>query len=164
MKRIAILGSTGSIGRSTLSVAEAYPDRFEIVTLAACSNLDPAFEQACRWHPRVISLAAEADAGVLRSRLKKEGLSEIEVVHGGAGAVRVATHPDVDFVVSAIVGVAGLEATYEAVRAGKGVGLANKECLVAAGELITAEARRPGKTPPPIHSWPKPIPQNLPTA
>src|SRR5260370_35233029 len=107
MKRIAILGSTGSIGRSTLSVAEAYPDRFEIVTLAAGSNLDAAFEQACRWHPRVISLAAEADAGVLRSRLKKEGLSEIEVVHGGAAAVRVATHPDFAFGVCAIVGVPG---------------------------------------------------------
>ncbi len=64
------------------------------------------------------------------------------MVHGAAGTVRVATHPDVDFVVSAIVGVAGLEATYEAVRAGKAIGLANKECLVAAGELITAEARK----------------------
>src|SRR6202048_5605376 len=105
MKRIAILGSTGSIGRSTLSVAEAYPDRFEIVTLAAGRNLDAAFEQACRWHPRVISMAAEADADALSSRLKKEGLSGIEVVHGAAGTVRVATHPDVDFVVSAIVGV-----------------------------------------------------------
>jgi 1-deoxy-D-xylulose-5-phosphate reductoisomerase len=152
MKRIAILGSTGSIGRSTLSVAEAYPDRFKIVALAAGSNLDAAFEQACRWHPRVISTAAEADADALRSRLKKEGLGEIEVVHGAAGAVRVATHPDVDFVVSAIVGVAGLEATYEAVRAGKIVGLANKECLVAAGELITAEARRQGKPLLPIDS------------
>jgi 1-deoxy-D-xylulose-5-phosphate reductoisomerase len=100
----------------------------------------------------VISIAAEADADALRSRLKKEGLSEIEVVHGGAGAVRVATHRDVDFVVSAIVGVAGLEATYEAVRAGKIVGLANKECLVAAGELITAEARRQGKPLLPIDS------------
>jgi 1-deoxy-D-xylulose-5-phosphate reductoisomerase len=152
MKRIAILGSTGSIGRSTLSVAETYPDQFEIVTLATGSNLDAAFEQACRWHPRVVSIAAEADADALRSRLKKEGLSEIEVVHGGGGAVRVATHPDVDFVVSAIVGVAGLEATYEAVRAGKIVGLANKECLVAAGELITAEARRQGKPLLPIDS------------
>jgi 1-deoxy-D-xylulose-5-phosphate reductoisomerase len=152
MKRIAILGSTGSIGRSTLSVAEAYPDRFEIVTLAAGRNLDAAFEQACRWHPRVISMAAEADADALSSRLKKEGLSGIEVVHGAAGTVRVATHPDVDFVVSAIVGVAGLEATYEAVRAGKIVGLANKECLVAAGELITAEARRQGKPLLPIDS------------
>ena len=140
MKRIAILGSTGSIGRSTLSVAESYPDRFQIVTLAAGSNLDSAFEQAKRWKPRVISVAAETDAETLRTRLKKDGLSEIEVVHGAAGTVRVATHPEVDFVVSAIVGVAGLEATCEAVRAGKTLGLANKECLVAAGELITAEA------------------------
>ena len=141
-KRIAILGSTGSIGRSTLSVAESYPERFQIVTLAAGSNLEAAFEQALRWKPRVISMAAEADAEALRSRLKKESLGEIEVVHGAAGTVRVATHGDVDFVVSAIVGVAGLEATYEAVRAGKTLGLANKECLVAAGELITTEARK----------------------
>ena len=152
MRRIAILGSTGSIGRSTLSVAESYPDRFQIVTLAAGSNLDAAFEQAQRWRPRVISMAAETDAGTLRARLRKEGLGEIEVVHGAAGTVRVATHLDVDFVVSAIVGVAGLEATYEAVRAGKIVGLANKECLVAAGELITAEARKQGKPLLPIDS------------
>ena len=142
MKRIAILGSTGSIGRSTLSVAESYPDRFQIVTLAAGRNLESAFEQARRWKPRVLSMASERDADQLRSRLKSEGLAEIEVVHGAAGTVRVATHSDVDFVVSAIVGVAGLEATYEAVRAGKTLGLANKECLVVAGELITAEARR----------------------
>jgi 1-deoxy-D-xylulose-5-phosphate reductoisomerase len=152
MKRIAILGSTGSIGRSTLSVAESYPDRFQVVTLAAGSNLEAAFEQARRWRPRVISMAAEGDADILRARLKKEGLSEIEVVHGAAGAICVATHPEVDFVVSAIVGVAGLEATYEAVRAGKVLGLANKECLVAAGELITAEARKQGKPLLPIDS------------
>src|SRR5450755_711298 len=152
MKRIAILGSTGSIGRSTLSVAESYPDRFQIVTLAAGSNLEAAFEQAQRWRPRVISMAVEADADVLRSRLKQEGLGESEVVNGAAGTVRVATHAEVDFVVSAIVGVAGLEATYEAVRAGKVLGLANKECLVAAGELITAEARRQGKPLLPIDS------------
>jgi len=152
MKRIAILGSTGSIGRSTLSVAESYPERFQIVALAAGSNLKAAFEQALRWRPHVVSMAAEADAVALRSRLKSEGLGEIEVVHGAAGTVRVATHAEVDFVVSAIVGVAGLEATYEAVRAGKILGLANKECLVAAGELITAEARRQGKPLLPIDS------------
>src|SRR5580658_3352252 len=152
MKRIAILGSTGSIGCSTLSVAESYPDRFQIVALAAGSNLEAAFEQALLWKPKVISMAAEADADALHARLKKNGLGGIEVVHGAAGAVRVATHPEVDFVVSAIVGVAGLEATYEAVRAGKVVGLANKECLVAAGELITAEARTQGKPLLPIDS------------
>jgi 1-deoxy-D-xylulose-5-phosphate reductoisomerase len=142
MKRIAILGSTGSIGRSTLSVAESYPERFQIVTLAAGSNVDAAFEQACQWKPRVISMASEPDADALRARLKRAGHGDVEVVYGAAGTVRVATHAEVDFVVSAIVGVAGLEATYEAVRAGKTLGLANKECLVAAGELITAEARQ----------------------
>jgi 1-deoxy-D-xylulose-5-phosphate reductoisomerase len=152
MKRIAILGSTGSIGRSTLSVAESYPGRFQIVGLAAGANLEAAFEQARRWRPRVISMAVEPDADVLRARLKQAGLSEIEVVCGAAGTVKVATHPEADFVVSAIVGVAGLEATYEAVKAGKTVGVANKECLVAAGELITAEARRQGKPLLPIDS------------
>jgi 1-deoxy-D-xylulose-5-phosphate reductoisomerase len=152
MKRIAILGSTGSIGRSTLSVAESYPHRFEIATLAAGANLDAAFEQARRWHPRVISMAAATDSDTLRARLQQEGLGRIEVVHGAAGTVRVATHAEVDFVVSAIVGVAGLEATYEAVRAGKTLGLANKECLVAAGELITAEARKRGVMLLPIDS------------
>jgi len=152
MRRIAILGSTGSIGRSTLSVAESYPERFQIVALAAGNNLDTAFEQAKRWRPRVVSIAKAADADILRSRLKEEGLTEIEVVDGAAGTVRVATHPEVGFVVSAIVGVAGLEATYEAVRAGKTLGLANKECLVAAGELITAEARKQGKPLLPIDS------------
>ncbi|MFZ0733606.1 MAG: 1-deoxy-D-xylulose-5-phosphate reductoisomerase [Candidatus Sulfotelmatobacter sp.] len=152
MKRIAILGSTGSIGRSTLRVAESYPERFQIATLAAGSNLEAAFEQARRWRPRVISMAAEKDADSLRSRLKQEGRGDIEVVQGAAGTVRVATHPEVDFVVSAIVGVAGLEATYEAVCAGKTLGLANKECLVAAGELITAEARKRGVALLPIDS------------
>ena len=88
MKRIAILGSTGSIGRSTLSVAESYPDRFQIVALAAGANLEAAFEQARRWHPKLVSMAAEPDADVLRARLKQAGLSEIEVVHGAAGRGR----------------------------------------------------------------------------
>jgi len=152
MKRIAILGSTGSIGRSTLSVVESYPQRFQVVTLAAGNNAELAFEQAVRWKPRVMSLADEASAQALQARLRQAGLSEIEVVDGAAGTVRVATHPEVDFVVSAIVGVSGLEATYEAVRAGKTVGLANKECLVVAGELITAEARKQGKPLLPIDS------------
>ncbi len=152
MKRIAILGSTGSIGRSTLSVVESYPQRFQIVSLAAGRNLEAALEQAKKWKPRVISVAEEAAAQKLQQQLASAGLTNIEVVHGSAGTVRVATHPEVDFVVSAIVGVAGLEATYEAVRAGKSVGLANKESLVAAGELLTAEARRQGKPLLPIDS------------
>jgi 1-deoxy-D-xylulose-5-phosphate reductoisomerase len=152
MKRISILGSTGSIGRSTLSVAESYPDRFQVVALAAGGNLETAFEQARCWRPRMLSIATESDADILRARLKQAGINEIEVVYGPRGAVSVATHPDSDFVVSAIVGVAGLEATYEAVKAAKTVGIANKECLVAAGELITAEARKQGKPLLPIDS------------
>src|SRR5438067_3976614 len=152
MKRIAVLGSTGSIGRSTLSVVESYPDRFKVVSLAAGKNVEAALEQAKRWRPRVVSLSSERDADQLRNQLKAAGLRQIDVVHGPSGTVSVATHRDADFVVSAIVGVAGLEATYEAVRAGKTVGLANKECLVAAGELITAEARRQGKPLLPIDS------------
>ncbi len=152
MKRIAILGSTGSIGRSTLSVVESFPDRFQVITLAAGRNFDLAFEQAQRWRPQIISVASESDANTLKSKLKSVGISNVEVESGPTGTFRVATHPDADFVVSAIVGVVGLEATYGAVRAGKTVGLANKECLVAAGELITAEARRQGKPLLPIDS------------
>jgi len=167
MKRLAILGSTGSIGRSTLSIVDAYPDRFQVSTLAAGHNLEALYEQALRYKPRVVSVASESDAQALRANLRAAGLTStdpaqssaiqsnpnaIEVLHGSEGAIRVSTHPEVDFVVSAIVGVAGLEATYEAVRAGKSVGLANKECLVVAGELITAEARRQNKPLLPIDS------------
>lgn len=152
MKRIAILGSTGSIGASSLSICESYSDRFQVVTMAAGNNLEAAFAQCQRWKPMVMSLATTEKAAELKAKLEQAGLKSIEVVHGAAGTVRVATHPEVDFVVSAIVGVAGLEATYEAVKAGKSVGLANKECLVAAGELITAEARKQGKPLLPIDS------------
>ena len=141
MKRIAILGSTGSIGKSTLSILATYPERFAVASLAAGRNVDTAYEQCLRWRPRVVSLATEELAADLARRLRKEGVAGIEVVWGDEGAVRVATLPEVDFVVSAIVGVAGLEATYAAVQAGKTIGLANKEAMVAAGEILTAAAR-----------------------
>src|ERR1035438_4313691 len=153
MKRIAILGSTGSIGKSTLKIVEAFPDRFSVVSLAAGGNVELAFEQARRWHPKIVSMASAESASHLHDKLKKVGLGHaMEVVHGSPGTVKVATHPDADFVVSAIVGVAGLEATYEAVKAGKTVGVANKECLVTAGDLIVAEAHRQGKPLLPIDS------------
>jgi 1-deoxy-D-xylulose-5-phosphate reductoisomerase len=142
VKKLAILGSTGSIGHSTLSICESFPDRYKVVSLAAGGNTDIAYEQCVRWRPRLISLATEELAAALASRLKQAGITGIEVVHGTAGSVQVATLPEVDFVVSAIVGVAGLEATYAAVCAGKTIGLANKECLVAAGELIIAAAKQ----------------------
>ncbi len=154
MKRIAILGSTGSIGKSTLSIVESFPDRFSVVSMAAGNNVDLAFEQGAalasadirRWPLPKLPIN-------LQDNQKKAGLNNaIQVTHGSAGTVKVSTHPDADFVVSAIVGVAGLEATYEAVKAGKSVGLANKECLVAAGDLITVEARKQGKPLLPIDS------------
>jgi 1-deoxy-D-xylulose-5-phosphate reductoisomerase len=142
MKRIAILGSTGSIGCSTLKVVESYPERFSVVSLAAGKNVEAALEQAIRWKPKIVSVADEKDAEKLERSLKDKGLGDIQVVHGPVGIVEVATHHEADFVVSAIVGVAGLEATYEAVKLGIPIGLANKECMVAAGEIITAEARK----------------------
>jgi 1-deoxy-D-xylulose-5-phosphate reductoisomerase len=142
VKKLAILGSTGSIGQSTLSICESFPDRYEVVSLAAGRNLDEAFAQCLRWQPKVVSMATEELASELIERVREAGLNEIDVVYGSAGTVRVATLPEVNFVVSAIVGVAGLEATYAAVSAGKTIGLANKECLVAAGELILKAAHQ----------------------
>jgi 1-deoxy-D-xylulose-5-phosphate reductoisomerase len=141
VKKIALLGSTGSIGQSTLSLCESHPKLFHPVALAAGSNLEEALKQCVRWRPKIASIATEELATQLEAGLKAAGVTGVEVVYGTAGTVRVATLPEADFVVSAIVGVAGLEATYAAVLSGKSVGLANKECLVAAGDLILAAAR-----------------------
>lgn len=142
MKKLAILGSTGSIGTSTLSIVESFPDRYSVVSLGAGRNINAVFAQCVRWHPRVVSVATEELAAELSRRLRADDRAGIEVVWGSSGATYAATLAEVDFVVSAIVGVAGLEATYAAVCAGKTIGLANKECLVAAGELIIAAARK----------------------
>ena len=142
MKRLAILGSTGSIGRSTLSIVEQFPERYSVAALAAGRNLDEAFAQAVRWRPRLVSMATEELAAQLAAQLSRAGVTGIETVHGTQGTVACSTHPDADFVVSAIVGVAGLEATHAAILAGKPVGLANKECMVAAGEILTRAARQ----------------------
>jgi 1-deoxy-D-xylulose-5-phosphate reductoisomerase len=152
IKQIAILGSTGSIGCSTLKIVESYPERFAVAALAAGSNLELAFKQTLRWRPKLLSVAHEDAAEGLRKRLRDAGASETEVVWGTAGTVAVATHSEVDFVVSAIVGVAGMEATYAALKVGKAIGLANKECMVAAGELFISEAQRQGKPLLPIDS------------
>ena len=141
MKRLAILGSTGSIGQSTLSIVEQFPDRYQVASLAAGRNLDEAFAQTVRWRPKVVSLATEELSAELAARLESAGVTGTEVVYGTEGTIACATLPEADFVVSAIVGVAGLEATHAAIMAGKPVGLANKECMVAAGEILTRAAR-----------------------
>jgi 1-deoxy-D-xylulose-5-phosphate reductoisomerase len=142
VKKLAILGSTGSIGNSTLSIVDSFPDRYEVVSLVAGRNTEAAFAQCLRWKPKTISVATEDVAVELWAMLREAGHTQIEVLWGTPGSIHAATLPEVDFVVSAIVGVAGLEATYAAVCAGKTIGLANKECLVAAGELIIAAARK----------------------
>jgi 1-deoxy-D-xylulose-5-phosphate reductoisomerase len=152
LKRLAILGSTGSIGQSTLSIVEQFPDRYEVASLAAGRNLDEAFAQVVRWRPQVVSMATEELADALALSLREAGVTGVEVVHGSEGTVACATLPEADFVVSAIVGVAGLEATHAAILAGKPVGLANKECMVAAGEILTAAARERGVPILPIDS------------
>jgi 1-deoxy-D-xylulose-5-phosphate reductoisomerase len=141
LKRLAILGSTGSIGQSTLSIVEQFPERYSVTALAAGRNVDEAFAQVSRWRPRVVSMGTEELAGRLAARMREAGISGVDVVHGTEGTVVCAVHAEADFVVSAIVGVAGLEATHAAILAGKPVGLANKECMVAAGEILTAAAR-----------------------
>lgn len=112
-----------------------------MASLAAGRNVDEAFAQVARWRPKVVSLATAELTSQLAARLKQAGVNGVEVVHGVEGTVACSTLPDADFVVSAIVGVAGLEATHAAILAGKPVGLANKECMVAAGEILTAAAR-----------------------
>jgi 1-deoxy-D-xylulose-5-phosphate reductoisomerase len=147
MKRIAILGSTGSIGRQCLKVVDSLPGRFEVVALAAGSNAKLVAEQVARHHPKVVSMGTEASASELRIALKQtkggsSGFPLPEILFGAQGIECVATHPDSDTVVSATVGVVGLPATYKAIERGKNIALANKEVLVAAGELVMAAVAR----------------------
>ena len=149
MKRLAILGSTGSIGTHTLDVVRAHPDEFEVTALAAGANLDLLERQARQFSPRLVSVASEAGAQELRRRL---GAGRTEVVWGTDGLVEAASNGRADTVVSAIVGAAGLLPTMAAVRAGKAVALANKESLVMAGGLVMAAARAAGRRILPVDS------------
>ncbi len=153
MKSLAILGSTGSIGRQCLSVVEALSERFGVVALAAGSNVEELAGQIARHHPRVVSVADAAKADDLARRLREQGIAPLpEIHHGREGMLAVGTHPEADMVVSAAVGVVGLEATYDAVKLGKVVALSNKEVLVAAGELVIAAAKKAGRELLPVDS------------
>jgi 1-deoxy-D-xylulose-5-phosphate reductoisomerase len=138
MKRLAILGSTGSIGTHTLDVVASRPDQFEVTALAAGNNVELLQEQVRRFRPRFVAVAGEAAARTLARRLGSDG---VEVGWGTDGVCRAGADTGADMVVSAIVGGAGLVPTMAALRAGKALALANKETLVMAGELVTAEAR-----------------------
>lgn len=153
MKSLAILGSTGSIGRQTLNVVESLSDQFKIVALAAGNNLDELVSQIERHHPEVVSVADDERADELARRLRDKNLHSVpEIHHGREGMRAVATHPRADMVLSAAVGVVGLEATYEAVKLGRTVALSNKEVLVAAGELVMAAAAKSGRELLPVDS------------
>ena len=157
MKRIAILGSTGSIGRQCLSVVDSLPGRFEVVALAAGSNVRLVASQIARHRPKVVSVATEGDAAELRAALNagrssRETDSNPEILFGSEGIERVATHPEAETVVSAAVGVVGLPATYKAIEHGKNIALANKEVLVAAGEVVMAAVARHGVSLLPVDS------------
>src|SRR5713101_239302 len=139
VKQLAILGSTGSIGRQCLSVVEALPGRFSVVALAAGGNLEELIGQIERHRPEVVSVGDAHRADELSRMLREKGIERFpEIHHGREGILAVGTHPKADIVVSAAVGVVGLEATFEAVKLGKTVALSNKEVLVAAGELVMA--------------------------
>lgn len=139
MKKISILGSTGSIGVNTLDVIARHPDKFEVWALAAGSNVAVLAEQVKKFNPQVVSLFDTTKIPELREKLNGY---KVELVAGEAGSVQVATLPEVDLVVSGVVGCAGLVPTYAAVQAGKTVALANKEALVVAGALMLGACTR----------------------
>ncbi len=142
MKRIAILGSTGSIGRQCLSVVESLPGRFAIVALAAGGNIAELAGQIARHRPQLVSVADAQCADELATRLRSDGIQRLpEIQDSASGIVAVATHPEAEIVVSAAVGVVGLPATYAAICAGKQIALSNKEVLVAAGEVVMKAVR-----------------------
>ena len=142
MKRLAILGSTGSIGQSTLAVVAEHPGEFAVTGLAAGGNVNLLAEQIRQFHPTLVSVQSETAAAQLRELVAREGSPEI--LWGPAGARQVAVAPGVDLVVSAMVGAVGLEPTLAAIQAGIPVALANKETLVAAGSLVMATAQAKG--------------------
>jgi 1-deoxy-D-xylulose-5-phosphate reductoisomerase len=145
VKKIAILGSTGSIGRQCLDVVQSLPGRFAVVALAAGANLEQVAAQVRQHRPQLVSVVDADRAGQLAARLRGEGHQPLpEIQHGREGLLSVATHPEAEIVVSAAVGVVGLEATYAAVCKGKRVALSNKEVLVAAGELVMTAAQKAG--------------------
>ena len=146
---MAVLGSTGSIGTHTLDVVAAHPDQFAIAALAAGNNVDLLEQQVRRFRPRFVAVAGEAAAKTLARRLDA---AAVEVAWGTDGLSRAAADTDADMVVSAIVGGAGLVPTMAALRAGKALALANKETLVMAGALVTAEARAHGTRILPVDS------------
>jgi 1-deoxy-D-xylulose-5-phosphate reductoisomerase len=153
MKNIAILGSTGSIGRSALAVVAAHPDRLRVVALAAGENVSRFVEQVEQFHPDTIALATADAAAAARTELQRRGTRTMaRALSGPDGLLAAATHPDVDVVLFASSGTAALDAVLAAIEAGKTIAIANKEVLVMAGALVMEAARRKGVAVLPVDS------------
>lgn len=157
-KKIAILGSTGSVGMSTLRVVEQFPEEIEVVGLAVHRNIDRLETQIRKFRPQVVSVADEKQGKELRKRCMD---INVDILVGERGVVQVATHPDVELVLSAIVGFAGLIPTHHAVLANKHIALANKETLIVAGNLIIPEIQKRGLALLPVDSEHNAIFQSL---
>lgn len=148
MKYLSILGSTGSIGQSTLKVVREHPDKFKVMALAAGHNIKEIISQVKEFRPRYISVATKEGAQEVASIVGSGAV----ISYGEESLLEAAAHPDVTYVVSAISGSAGLMPTLAAIKANKDIGLANKECLVAAGHILTTEACKHNVTILPIDS------------
>ena len=159
VKTLALLGSTGSIGRNVCAVARQYPDRFQIAALAAGRNVEELARQAVEFDPAIISVAEERNLDALAALLPAAYKKRLRF--GEAGLLAAATEGEADTVVNALVGAVGLKPTWAALRAGKNLALANKETLVMAGELVMAEAARRGLSLLPIDSEHSAIFQSL---
>jgi 1-deoxy-D-xylulose-5-phosphate reductoisomerase len=160
-QRLCILGSTGSIGTSTLDVVARHPERFEVVALTGHSRLDLLLQQCAQWQPRFVAVPGADAARELRRRLAEAG-AHTEVLEGAAALAELAAHPDVDTVMAAIVGAAGLAPCIAAARAGKRLLLANKEAIVVGGASFMQAVRDGGATLLPIDSEHSAIFQCLP--
>ena len=141
MKAISIIGSTGSIGVTTLEVVARFPDRFRVVAMAAGRNLELLADQIRRFRPQLVSVETAELARDLDDRIRPH---EVTILHGNEGAIAVATHPEAKLVMSALVGALGLPPTLAAIKAGKDIAFANKEVLVVAGEIVTRAVREYG--------------------
>jgi 1-deoxy-D-xylulose-5-phosphate reductoisomerase len=158
LKKIAILGSTGFIGRNTLEIVRAFPDRFQVAAISAGSNIDLLEQQILEFKPKVVALAREDSYKILKERLSGNCT---KILWGIDGLIEVATHNDVDIVMSAIVGAAGLVPTMAAIKAKKDVALANKESLVMAGSILMEEVKKAGINLIPVDSEHSAIFQSL---
>lgn len=159
MKKIAILGSTGSIGVNALRVIQANPEKYQVTALAAGKNIRLLLEQIKRFRPLAVAVMEETAANELKAQMTNSGRPEI--FFGTEGFIRLATMTEVDTIISAMAGAAGLLPTYSGIKAGRNIALANKETMVMAGSLVMAEARKHGVSILPIDSEHSAILQSL---